>query len=121
MMEVPVPRAEAGTDAFARVLLAHSLADVQEDPREELAWDLRALAAMDDLSDERAREREVPGGREGLLPSLHLNLAWDYPKLGDAENAKRHLELGRSYLGSLSDDEYGDAIRQRHVSTPAEN
>jgi hypothetical protein len=34
---------ERGDDAFAKVFLAHSLADVQDSPEDELAWDLRAL------------------------------------------------------------------------------
>lgn len=30
-------------DPFHRCVLAHYMADLQDDPREELAWDLRAL------------------------------------------------------------------------------
>lgn len=44
---------EAG-DPFHCCALAHSMADVQDDLHEELAWDLRALAAADLLTDERA-------------------------------------------------------------------
>ena len=66
------PGVEQGDDAFARCFLAHSLADVQDDPREELRWDLLALEAAADVTEERAAEQEVPGGRLGLYPSLHL-------------------------------------------------
>lgn len=111
LMETLVEEVEGGDDVYAKVFLAHSLADVQERPEDELAWDLRALTFMDELTDERARERGNPGGKEALLPSLHLNLAVDYRRLGDDESARRHYELGAAHLGALADDEYGDSIR----------
>jgi hypothetical protein len=63
LMEPLVADVESGDDAFAKVFLAHSLADVQENPEDELAWDLRALAFMDELTDQRAIERGNPGGK----------------------------------------------------------
>lgn len=48
-------RLGADGDPFHICALAHSMADVQDDPREELVWDLRALEAADLVSDERAR------------------------------------------------------------------
>jgi hypothetical protein len=111
LMETLVTDVESGGDAFAKVFLAHSLADVQENPEDELAWDLRALAFMAELSDQRALERGNAGGKNALLPSLHLNLAVDYRRLGDDANARRHFELGQAHLDALSDDEYGDSIR----------
>ena len=110
-MEALVADVESGDDAFAKVFLAHSLADVQENPEDELAWDLRALAFMNGLTDQRAIERGNPGGKNTLLPSLHLNLAVDYRRLGDDPNARRHFKLGQAHLDALSDDEYGDSIR----------
>jgi hypothetical protein len=111
LMERLIAEVESGDDAFAKVFLAHSLADVQENPEDELAWDLRALAFMDELTDQQAVERDNPGGKKALLPSLHLNLAVDYRRLGDDDNARRHYELGRAHLNALSDDDYGDSIR----------
>jgi len=61
-------------DPFHRCALAHSMADVQDDVHEELAWDLRALAAADLLTDERAARGGVAGPVAGFYPSLHLNL-----------------------------------------------
>ena len=112
LMETLIPAVESGDDAFAKVFLAHSLADVQESPEEELAWDLRALAFMDELTDQRAIERGNLGGRNALLPSLHLNLAVDYRRLGDNASARRHYDLGQAHLDALSDDEYGESIRR---------
>ncbi|MFT2016802.1 hypothetical protein ACMA1D_13285 [Streptomyces sp. 796.1] len=37
-------------DSLHRCTLAHYLADTQDDPADELAWDLRALAAADKLT-----------------------------------------------------------------------
>ena len=48
MEPLVVAAVESGDDAFAKVFLAHSLADVQDNPEDELAWDLRALALADD-------------------------------------------------------------------------
>jgi hypothetical protein len=110
-MESLVADVESGDDAYAKIFLAHSLADVQENPEAELAWDLRALAFMDDLTDQQALDRGNPGGKNALLPSLHLNLAVDYRRLGDDINAQRHFELGQAHLAALSDDEYGNSIR----------
>ncbi len=111
LMEPLVGEVESGDDAYAKVFLAHSLADVQDNPEDELAWDLRALAFMGELTDQQALDRGNPGGKNALLPSLHLNLAVDYQRLGDDVNARRHFELGQAHLSALSDDEYGDSLR----------
>ncbi|MFD5249200.1 hypothetical protein ACFWIW_31965 [Amycolatopsis sp. NPDC058340] len=97
-------------DPLHRCALAHYMADVRDDPAEELAWDLRALAAADSLTDERAKEYHATLAVRGFYPSLHLNLAEDYRKLGDHESAKTHWELGRGTLGALGDDPYGLGI-----------
>ena len=62
-------------------------------------------------SGEDAVERGNAGGKNALLPSLHLNLAEDYRRLGDEAGAHRHFELGKAYLEALSGDAYGDSIR----------
>ncbi|WP_432941726.1 hypothetical protein ACQPXM_34205 [Kribbella sp. CA-253562] len=101
LLESLITNVENGDDAYAKVFLAHSLADVQERPEDELAWDLRALAFLNDLTDQQAVARGNPGGKNALLPSLHLNLAADY----------QHFELGQAHLNALSNDEYGNSIR----------
>ena len=115
------PKVDAATDAFARCFLAHSLADVQDDPREELRWDLVALDAGEAVSDERAAEREIPGGRQGLLPSLHLNLAESYLRVGDEDRAREHYRSGLEMVPSLGDDSYGDSIREAFRTYAAEH
>jgi hypothetical protein len=61
-------------DPFHRCALAHSMADVQDDVREEPLWDRRALEAADMVSDERATAARVISPFAGFYPSLHLKL-----------------------------------------------
>ncbi|MFD4182098.1 hypothetical protein [Rhodococcus sp. NPDC058514] len=98
-------------DPLHAVTLAHYMADVQDDPADELEWDLRALAAADTLTDERAKQHHSSLQVAGFYPSLHLNLAADYAKLGDADAARVHLERAEARIGSLADDGYGATIR----------
>ncbi|MEU2440588.1 hypothetical protein ABZ595_31055 [Streptomyces rubradiris] len=103
--------AEIGEDGdpLHRCTLAHYLADTHDDPADELAWDLRALSAAEELTD--GRPGGDPGSVRGFLPSLHLNLAADYDKLGRAEAARSHLRRARSAARALADDGYGAGVR----------
>ncbi|NED21547.1 hypothetical protein G3I31_26395, partial [Streptomyces sp. SID9913] len=69
-------------DPLHRCTLAHYLADTQDDPEDELAWDLRALTAAEEARGDRpdgfGDAREV----RALYPALHLSLATDYAGLG---------------------------------------
>ncbi|MFF3906092.1 hypothetical protein ACFYZJ_08775 [Streptomyces sp. NPDC001848] len=105
--------AEIGEDGdpLHRCTLAHYLADTQDDPADELAWDLRALSAAEELTEERPADQEGALAAHALYPSLQLNLAADYVKLGRREAARAHLRLARSAVGALGDDGYGDGIR----------
>ena len=94
-----------------RCTLAHYLADTQDDPGDELAWDLRALSAADEAVDEAADGTEGAMGLRGFYPSLHLNLAADYVKLGRTEAARTHLRRARGASDALGDDGYGDGVR----------
>ncbi|GEL17543.1 hypothetical protein [Pseudonocardia asaccharolytica] len=103
-------------DPFHRCVLAHYAADVQPDPADELAWDLRALAAANEFTadtDERARAYHASLQVQGFFPSLHLNLAEDYRKLGDPAQAREHLRLARERLHHLAvgPEGYADTIR----------
>lgn len=117
---------EAARDLFAQIwddiggeqgdplhvcVLAHSMADVQDDVRQELVWDLRALAAVEQVTDEQVAKAGVPLSVAGLYPSLHLNLSDCYRKLGDLTRAREHLRQARDGIGALGDDEYGKLIR----------
>jgi hypothetical protein len=98
-------------DPLHRCALAHSMADVQDDVQAELAWDLRALAAADAVTDERVRQAGMVGTARALYPSLHLNLGEAYRKAGDPERARAHLDLGTAAAGHLGTDGYAEMIR----------
>ncbi|OIJ66938.1 hypothetical protein [Streptomyces mangrovisoli] len=95
--------------ALHRCTLAHYLADTQDDPTDQLAWDLRALAAAEELSDDH---EDAPAVR-ALSPSLHLDLAADYVRLGRPEVARGHLGRARRAAVGLPEDRYGDGVRAR--------
>ncbi|MEV4456979.1 hypothetical protein [Microbispora sp. NPDC049633] len=92
-------------------VLAHSMADVQDDVHQELLWDLRALAAADRVTDEAVAQAGVTLPVAGLYPSLHLNLSECYRKLGDLDRARQHLRQARAGIGALGDDDYGRLIK----------
>ncbi|MEV1170896.1 hypothetical protein [Nonomuraea sp. NPDC049784] len=117
---------EAARDLFAQIwddiggeqgdplhicVLAHAMADVQDDVHQELMWDLRALAAADLVTDERVAQAGVTLSAAGLYPSLHLNLSECYRKLGDLDRAREHLQQARTTIGALGDDEYAQLIK----------
>lgn len=102
----------ADGDALHRCALAHSMADVQDDPADELLWDLRALAAADELTDERVTEATAGTSVRAFLPSLHLNLADVYLRLDQSEDASGHAQLGAEALDALPDDGYRQMIEQ---------
>lgn len=105
-------------DALHRCTLAHYLADVQDTAQAELEWDERALAAADDLTDDRAQRYDHAWQVRLLLPSLHLNLADDHRRLGSPTRARKHLAQAQSLVTELPDDQYGGMIRSglQHVS-----
>uniref|UniRef100_A0AAU2K0Z6 Tetratricopeptide repeat protein n=1 Tax=Streptomyces sp. NBC_00049 TaxID=2903617 RepID=A0AAU2K0Z6_9ACTN len=108
-------------DSLHRCTLAHYMADAQDDPADELAWDLRALTAADALGhgpgpgsgppDGRPAQREPYLAMRVFYPSLHLSLATDYVKLQRPEAARVHLARARAATGALSDDGYGNGVR----------
>ncbi|MFB7629536.1 hypothetical protein ACFC0M_01100 [Streptomyces sp. NPDC056149] len=99
-------------DPLQRCVLAHAMADVQDDAHEELIWDQRALAAAGLVTDARVAQAGVPVPVAGLYPSLHLNLSECHRKLGDLDRAREHLQRARETIGALGDDEYGRLIRK---------
>ncbi len=97
-------------DPLHRCALAHAMADLQDDPEAELTWDLRALAAADQLTDERVAAAGVAGSARSFHPSLHLNLADVYRRLGEHAHARAHVAFGREVIGALDEDGYRQMI-----------
>lgn len=102
-------------DALHRCTLAHYMADTQDDPGDELAWDLRALTAAQALTGERTAGHRDALAVRAFFPSLHLNLAADYVKLQRPVAARIHLDRAREASGVLAedgmDDGYGGGVR----------
>ncbi|MFE1591623.1 hypothetical protein [Nocardia sp. NPDC058705] len=99
-------------DPLHRCTLAHYLADTYDDPAEALVWDVRALDAADALTDTRLNDHHAGLQVAGFYPSLHLNLADNFRRLGAFPAATRHIEAARERLHTLGDDDYGDTIRR---------
>jgi hypothetical protein len=105
---------ENSTDAdpVTKCGLAHSLADVQDSPQAELVWDLRALTSALDASDGEVNDLGMTQGTAGLMPSLHLNLADVYRRLGQLEVARGHALQARHALGDVETNPYFDTIAE---------
>ncbi|MFI9002198.1 hypothetical protein [Streptomyces sp. NPDC053541] len=98
-------------DPLHRCTLAHYMADAQDDPDVELAWDLRALIAAESLDEDRLARHDSSVALRALAPSLHLNLAADYVKLARPDAARVHLARARAAAEALDDDGYGNGVR----------
>ncbi|MFF7560808.1 hypothetical protein ACFZB4_12595 [Streptomyces pseudovenezuelae] len=105
--------AEIGEDGdpLHRCTLAHYMADAQDDPCDELAWDLRALTAAEELTDDRLARHASALAVRALYPSLHLNLAADYVRLARSDAARTHLRRARRAADALGEDSYSDGVR----------
>ncbi|MEU5656810.1 hypothetical protein ABZ802_14460 [Streptomyces sp. NPDC047737] len=99
-------------DPLHRCSLAHHLADLYEDPAQALAWDVRALDAADAVTEQRVQEHQAGLHIAGFYPSLHLNLADNYRRLGSFEAATEHIEEARATACALPQDPYGDLLRR---------
>ncbi|MBZ6207939.1 hypothetical protein KVH31_15660 [Streptomyces olivaceus] len=98
-------------DPLHRCSLAHYLADLYEDPAQALAWDVRALDAADAMTDQRAQEHHAGLRVAGFYPSLHLNLADNYRRLGSFDAATAHLHAAEEHVPDLPQDAYGALLR----------
>lgn len=92
-------------DAAARCILAHFLADVQDDLDDEIAWDKISLAESAKVSDDELRAIHPAMSVVGFMSSLHLNLADGYRRLGRFEVAGRHLKSSIDGNPALTGDE----------------
>lgn len=98
-------------DPLHRCSLAHYLADLYEDPAQALTWDVRALDAAHAVSEKRTQDYHAELHIVGFFPSLHLNLADNYCKLGSLDAAREHIESAKECSSTLADDPYGNFIR----------
>ncbi|MFD5157284.1 hypothetical protein ACFWMJ_04315 [Streptomyces hawaiiensis] len=98
-------------DPLHRCSLAHYLADLYEDPAPALAWDVRALDAADAVTEQRVQEHHAGLHIAGFYPSLHLNLADNYRRLGSFDAATEHINAAKEHAPDLPQDAYGAVLR----------
>ncbi|GAA3289526.1 hypothetical protein [Streptomyces cinereospinus] len=98
-------------DPLHRCSLAHHLADLHEDPARALAWDIRALDAADAVTEQRVQEHHAGLHIAGFYPSLHLNLADNYRRLGSFDAATEHIDAAEEHAPHLRQDAYGALLR----------
>ncbi|GAA2485513.1 hypothetical protein [Streptomyces gobitricini] len=98
-------------DPLHRCSLAHYLADLYEDPAQALAWDVRALDAADAVTEQRAQAHHASLHIAGFYPSLHLNLADNYRRLGSFNAATEHINTAQEHAPNLPQDTYGASLR----------
>lgn len=105
-------RIEHDHEPMHEVALSHWLANLQDDPADELAWHLRAFNAVLRCTDADVdRHSPAMSTVAEFMPSLHVSLAWAYFKLGEFTHAREHLARGRSFAHLLADDAYGQNVR----------
>lgn len=99
-------------DLFHRCITAHYLADAQEDAGEELRWDALAMTAA-----RRASPAEFDGRFPGVtlatfMPSLHLNLAASYERVGELTLARVHAAEAKETAAALPSTDIADLTRK---------
>lgn len=107
-LEAMLARLIEDPDPVVECVVCHHLADTQDDLTDELNWDLRALDASLRCTEAQAQRHQLSIGL--FKPSLYVNLAEDYFKLGDLAQSREHLTTARELTGHLADDAYGQMI-----------
>ncbi|ASR04209.1 hypothetical protein [Gordonia rubripertincta] len=75
------------------------------------ATDPMMEAITEAVGDERARTHHAALDVAAFYPSLHLNLADGFRRLGSFDAARRHVEAAREHMSALPAEAYGDLIR----------
>lgn len=66
-------------------------------------WDVRALDAADALTDERAQQHHASLHVAGFYPSLYLNLADNFRRLGSFQAATAYINKAEQHSSTLPD------------------
>lgn len=91
---------ESSTD-FEKSIAAHYVARHQENLTSQLHWNETALQHALKSND---------AGRNGMLPSLYLNVGKDHEDLNNVAAARKHYESAEQYVRDLPADGYGELI-----------
>ena len=98
-------------DPFHVCTLSHFMADVQNSVERELEWDLRALEAADLVTDGRAQQHHASLSIKSFYPSLHLNVGDAFLRLGDLDQASKHVRAAESAMRDLPETRLAEMTR----------
>jgi hypothetical protein len=93
---------EIASDDFEASIAAHYLARHQVSPEGILHWNQVSLDRANLVSEEKVR---------GFYPSLYLNVGKAHEDLNCLEEAAHFYKLADGAFDVLSDDRYGDVVR----------
>lgn len=93
---------EIRKDDYDACIASHYIARLQDNPQDILLWNQRSLDYAKVVNDETVK---------GFFPSLYLNMGKAYQDLGDKENARKNYQLATENLDVLSENSYGDTVR----------
>lgn len=99
-------------DPYHVCTLSHYMADTQDDVLSELAWDLRALDAADQITDARAKQHDASLSVASFFPSLHLNAGDAFLRTGDFIRARLHATAAEAALRNLPDSPLAELTRK---------
>jgi tetratricopeptide (TPR) repeat protein len=89
-------------DDYEACIAAHYVARHQRTPEAAFEWNERALQRAEAVDDERVR---------GFYPSLYLNYAHSWERLGHAGEACRYYSLAAARLDELPPGGYAELVR----------
>jgi rifampin ADP-ribosylating transferase len=90
------------TNDFEKFIAAHYVARHQDSIADKLKWDEIALNLALEINDDHVTK---------AFPSLYLNIAKGFEDLKDFENARKNYKLALSFTNQLTDNEYGNMIK----------
>lgn len=72
--------------------------------------DLRALEAGTKIDDARLEAAGIAASVQGLVSTLHANLADVFRRMGDDAKAREHVAAGKAVIASLAGDGYSSVV-----------
>ena len=99
------------SDPLHICIVGHYFADLQENKKDELSWDLKSLEALEKLSDERLKEYHSSLSKEEFYPSICLNIADDYFCLNDNGKAEFYIKIADATSANLPENGYRTMIK----------
>jgi tetratricopeptide (TPR) repeat protein len=93
---------DLSSNDFEKFTSAHYLARNQKDPKDQLTWNVKALALGRAIHDESMKSH---------FSSLYLNVGKSYETLGDTESAKENYRSALQFSSYLPANAYGELIK----------